>query len=298
MSALDLEVRDDRLLDLFDRDAEFITVSDQFEFTEGAVWNPAENYLVFSDIHASKMYRLDPPGTISVYREPSNMANGNYYDSQLRMVTCEHATSRVVRQEADGSVAPLLTHYDGQELNSPNDIIVCRDGRIVFTDPIFGRREYYGIPREQPQPVCGVYTFIPGEEKAVRLAGDFDQPNGLCVSPDERLLYVNDTVRMNIRRFAFDQDSVRDGTVFAQVEGEGDGAPDGMKINAAGHVVCTGPGGLHFFTPEGVCLGVLRTPARVANFTWGGADLRTLYLCAGSLLLSLDMRVGGRGKES
>lgn len=258
------------------------------------MWNPAGNYLVFSDIAGNRMYRLDPSDKISVYREPSNKANGNYFDRQLRLVTCEHATSRVVRQEADGSVVPLLSHYDGQELNSPNDIIVCRDGRVVFTDPIFGRREYFGIPREQPQPVCGVYTFVPDEGKAVRLADDFDQPNGLCVSPDERLLYVNDTVRMHIRRFTFDRESVTDGTVFATVEGDGDGAPDGMKIDESGNIVCTGPGGLHYFTPDGICLGVLRTPARVANFTWGDPDLRTLYLCAGSLLLSLRVKVGGR----
>ena len=294
MSALELEVRDDRLLDLFDRDQEVITESAGFQFTEGAVWNQAERYLVFSDIAGNRMYRLDPPGKISVYRDPSNKANGNYLDRQQRLVTCEHATSRVVRQEADGSVVPLLSRYEGQELNSPNDIIVCRDGRVVFTDPIYGRREFFGVPRDQPQPVCGVYTFVPGEEKATLLVGDFDQPNGLCVSPDERLLYVNDTTRMHIRRFTFDGDSVRDGTVFADVQGDGDGAPDGMKIGEAGHIVCTGPGGLHFFTPEGVCLGVLRTPARVANFTWGDEDLRTLYLCAGQSLLSLRMRIGGR----
>jgi gluconolactonase len=294
MSALDLEIRDDRLLDLFDQQQEIRTVASQFEFTEGAMWNPAANYLVFSDIAGNCMYRLDPPDKISVYRQPSNKANGNYYDGQLRLVTCEHATSRVVRQEVDGSVTPLLSHYDGQELNSPNDIIVCRDGRVVFTDPIFGRREYFGVPREQPQPVCGVYTFVPDEGKAIRLADDFDQPNGLCVSPDERLLYVNDTVRMHIRRFTFDRESVADGTVFAPVEGDGDGAPDGMKIDESGNIVCTGPGGLHYFTPEGVCLGVLRTPARVANFTWGDDDLRTLYMCAGSSLLSLRVKSGGR----
>jgi gluconolactonase len=294
MSALELDVRHDRLLELFDRQQEIRTVGSGFEFTEGAVWNPAENYLVFSDIAGNRMYRLDPPGKISVYREPSNMANGNYYDRQMRLVTCEHATSRVVRQEADGAVRPLMTHYDGQELNSPNDIIVCRDGRVVFTDPIYGRREYYGIPREQSQPTCGVYTFVPGEDEAIRLAGDFDQPNGLCVSPDESLLYVNDTVRMHIRCFAFDRKAVREGTVFATVEGEGDGAPDGMKIDEAGNIVCTGPGGLHFFTPEGLCLGVLRTPARVANFTWGDEDLRTLYMCAGSSLLGLRVKCGGR----
>ncbi len=291
---LELEVRDRGLLELFDPQEEIVTIGDGFEFTEGAVWNPSGNYLVFSDIAGNRMYRLDPPATISVYREPSNKANGNFYDPDLRLVTCEHATSRVVRQENDGSVVPLLSHYDGLELNSPNDIVVCRDGRIIFTDPIFGRREYFGIPREQAQPVCGVYTFMPGEDNAVRLAGDFDQPNGLCLSADERVLYVNDTVRMHIRRFSFDREWVTDGTVFAAVEGDGEGAPDGMKIDAAGNVVCTGPGGLHFFTPEGLCLGVLRTPKRVANFTWGGDGLQTLYLCAGSSLLSVVMRKGGR----
>lgn len=291
---LELEIRDQGLLELFDQQEEIVTIGDGFEFTEGAVWNPVGNYLVFSDIAGNRMHRLDPPETISVYREPSNKANGNFYDPDLRLVTCEHATSRVVREEADGSVVPLLSHYDGLELNSPNDIVVCRDGRIIFTDPIFGRREYFGIPREQPQPVCGVYTFTPGDDKAVRLSGDFDQPNGLCLSPDERLLYVNDTVRMHIRRFNFDRESVTDGAVFATVEGDGEGAPDGMKIDASGNVVCTGPGGLHFFTPAGVCLGVLRTPARVANFTWGGDGLRTLYLCAGSSLLSVAMKKGGR----
>jgi gluconolactonase len=110
MSALDLEVRDDRLLDLFDQGQEIVTVSAGFQFTEGAVWNPAEKYLVFSDIAGNRMYRLDPPGKVSVYRDPSNKANGNYYDRQQRLVTCEPATSRVVRQEADGSVVPLQSH--------------------------------------------------------------------------------------------------------------------------------------------------------------------------------------------
>lgn len=295
MAPLELEVRDEGLLELFDQQEEIITVRDGFEFTEGPMWNPAGNYLVFSDIVGNRMYRLDPPGMVSVYREPSNMANGNFYDGEMRLVTCEHATSRVVRQEADGSVVPLLSHYDGLELNSPNDIVVTRDGRIIFTDPMAGRREYFGIPREQSQPCRGVYTFVPGEDKAVRLSDDFDVPNGLCLSPDEQLLYVNDTARMHIRRFNFDHESVTDGTVFATVEGEGNGAPDGMKIDACGNIVCTGPGGLHFFTPEGVCLGVLRTPAKVANFTWGGEGLQTLYMCAGSSLLRVQSRKGGRG---
>jgi gluconolactonase len=294
MSALDLEVRDSKLLEIFDRTEEIRTVASGFQFTEGAVWNPAGHFLVFSDIAGNRMHRLDPPDVISTYREPSNMANGNFYSPEMRLVTCEHATSRVVREEADGSVITLLSHYAGRELNSPNDIVVCRDGRVVFTDPIFGRREFFGISRDQPQPVCGVYTFLPGDDKAIKLSGDFEQPNGLCLSSDERLLYVNDTARMHIRRFDFNGDSVSDGNVFAVVEGEGEGAPDGMKIDESGNIVCTGPGGLHFFTPEGGCLGVLRTPARVANFTWGDADLRTLYMCAGTALLSLRVKRDGR----
>ena len=156
------------------------------------IWNHVEKHLIFSDIPGNIMRRWRPDGSIETWRQPSNMANGNAYDPAGRVVSCEHATSRVTRTESDGSVTVLATHYGDLELNSPNDIVVKRDGSIYFTDPSFGRGEYYGLPRAQQLDFQGVYRLDP-ESRELTLH-DFDQPNGLCFSLDESQLFVNDTI--------------------------------------------------------------------------------------------------------
>ncbi len=287
-----LEVRDGRM-EVVVGTGVLAEVARGFGFTEGVVWNPVDHYLVFSDIPGSCMYRV-VGDEVSVYRRPTDMSNGNAYDPQGRLVTCQHATSRVVREEADGTLTVLADEYDGLELNSPNDVIVARDGTVLFTDPTYGRNGMFGVARPVPQPVRGVYALGPAGVLR-RLADDFEQPNGLCLTQDERFLFVNDTGRSHVRRFDYRADgTLGGGDVWAEVTGTGNGAPDGMKIDGARNLWCTGPGGVHVFAPDATCLGVLRTPQQVANFTWGDDDLRTLYLCGATALYRTRVLVPGR----
>ena len=267
-----------------------------YDFLEGPVWLPAERALIFSDIPGDAMYRWDAAGGATVYRQPSHKANGNTLDGQGRILTCEHATSRVVRQEPDGALTVLASHYAGVELNSPNDIVVKRDGAIYFTDPTFGRRPTrHGVPRAQEQPCQGVYRLEPETGMLNRLADDFEQPNGLCFSLDETRLFVNDSAHGHIRVFDVLADgSLRGGEVWAELRGSGPGVPDGMKLDAAGNLYCAGPGGIHVFDAHAVCLGVIHTLEQAANFCWGGDDLCALFICASTTLWRVRMQVAGR----
>ena len=136
---MNVEIRDERFRDVVGDDAPVEELATGFDFTEGAMWNHVEKHLIFSDMPGNIMRKWTAEGGIEVFRQPSNMANGNFYDLQGRLLTCEHATSRLTRTEADGSISVLATHYDGKELNSPNDVIVKSDGAIYFSDPSFWR---------------------------------------------------------------------------------------------------------------------------------------------------------------
>ncbi|HEV7827175.1 MAG TPA: SMP-30/gluconolactonase/LRE family protein [Mycobacteriales bacterium] len=264
-----------------------------FRFLEGPAWHPAERHLTFGDIPGDTLYRLGADGVLRTLRTPSNMANGNTYDRQGRLLTCEHATSRVVRQEHDGTLTTLADRYRARELNSPNDVIVARDGTVYFTDPLYGRRSPYGVPREPGQPVQGVYGLGGRYREPTLLVSDVEGPNGLCLSPDERHLYVADTDRRHLRRFGVDGPHLTGGEVFAELAGDDPGEPDGLKVDSAGNVYSCGPGGLHVFDPDGTRRGVLRVPEVTANFTWGDDDLRTLYLCASTTLYRCRTTVPG-----
>ena len=155
-------------------------VASGFRFLEGPVWNPYEKTLIFSDIMGNGLFKKDPDDSISIFRENSYLANGNTYDRSGRLLTCEHGTSRVTRLEKDGSMSVLAAHYQGRELNSPNDIIVSRDGSVYFTDPMPGRMARVGIPREQELDFQGVFRIDP-EGTLHLLVDDFSKPNGLCL---------------------------------------------------------------------------------------------------------------------
>ena len=291
---MNVEIRDPRFRDIVGDDAPLERLGTGFEFTEGPVWHPYEKHLTFSDMPGDTMRRWTAAGGITVFRKPSNMANGNTYDRSGRLLTCEHATSRVVRAERDSSITVIATTYDAKTLNSPNDIVVKRDGTIYFTDPTYGRMPYYGLPREQEHEFQGVYKVAPDGSGLTLLVDDFAQPNGLCFSRDEQRLFVNDTDRGHIRVFDVDSDGrLSGGSVWAAVVGNGPGAPDGMKIDSAGNLYCCGPGGLHVFSPDAVSLGVIKTPEVVANFTWGDDDLRSLFLTATSSLYRTRSRTPG-----
>ena len=291
---MSIEIRDRRLLDVVDEGLELEQLAGDFQFTEGPIWHPREKHLTFSDIPANRMFRWSDAGGVAVFREPSNMTNGNTYDQQGRMLSCEHATSRVTRTEADGSVTVLASHYEGKELNSPNDIVVRNDGTVWFTDPTYGRADRTGVVREPELDFRGVYRLHPDGD-LVLLAKDFDMPNGLAFTPDHQSLYVADTPRRHIRRFAIEADgSLSGGDVFAESSGDGPGAPDGLKTDSAGNVFCAGPGGVHVYHPaDGTCLGVIQTPAFCANFAWGGDDLRTFFLTSSTGLYRTRVKVPG-----
>ena len=231
---------------------------------------------------------------ITTFRRPSNKANGNAYDRSGRIVTCEHATSRVTRSEADGSITVLATHQDGKELNSPNDIVVKSDGSIYFTDPTYGRLEYYGVPRDAELDFQGVYRIDAGSGRLTLLADDFAQPNGLCFTPDETRLYVNDTEAGHIRVFSVEGDgSLSGGGVWATVAGDGAGAPDGLKVDRDGNVYCCGPGGIHVFAPDATSLGVIKVPEVAANFCWGDADMQSIFITASTSLYRTRTKIPG-----
>jgi gluconolactonase len=291
-----LDVRDRRLLDVAGADIKLEKLAGDIGFGEGPVWDRAGKRLIFSDMKHDHMRAWQAGVGISTFRKPSNKANGNTYDRQGRLVSCEHATSRVVRQEKSGAMTVLAAHFQGKELNSPNDLVVKSDGAIYFSDPTYGRiREDVGVPRELQLAFRGAYRVAGDGAPAQLLADDFEQPNGLCFSLDERRLYINDTMRMHIRVFEVKSDgALAGGQVWAELTGEGEGRPDGMKLDGAGNLYCTGPGGVHVLDAKAQCLGVIRTPERVTNIAWGDDDLRSLYLTGITALYRVRVKLAGQ----
>ena len=290
---MSLDVRSPKLLDLIDPDAQLEQLGTGCKFTEGPIWNAEGKFLLFSDIPANQMKKWTPGSGITNFRVPSGKSNGLTYDKQGRLVTCEHANRRVSRTEADGTVVTIASHYEGKRLNSPNDVVVKSDGSIYFSDPPYGLTADYGIEGEQDLDFQGVYRLSPDGQTLALLIDDFDRPNGLCFSPDESILYIDDTERMHVRAFDVQSDgTIANGRVFAEEEGEG-AAPDGMKIDVHGNVYLTGPGGIWIFDPSGEHLGVLQTPERAANLGWGGDDWSTLFITASTSVYSIQCKVAG-----
>jgi gluconolactonase len=289
-----VEVRDPRFAQVVGSSVRFELVAGGCLFTEGPLWHPAGQYLLWSDMPGDHLRRWSARDGVTTFRKPCNKSNGLAWDRQGRLLACEHASSQVTRTEADGRIAPLATHYRGRQLNSPNDIVCARDGGVYFTDPPYGRAEFYGVPRPQELDFQGLYRVGPDPEHPDLLADDFDRPNGLCFSLDGRRLYVNDTARQHIRIFDVGRDGrLSGGKVWAETTGEGPGAPDGMKLDSLGNVYCCGPGGIHVFAPDAACLGVIGTPEYAANFAWGDGDLRSLYVTASTSVYRIRVAVPG-----
>ena len=274
-----------------------------FGFVEGPIWHPDGGYLLFSDMPQDVRRRWDPVNGIQEVMRPSNKCNGMTLTRDRALLVCEHATSSLVREDPDGRRTTLASHWGDRELNAPNDVVVGADDSIYFSDPIYGRLPEDGIERDQDLDFQGLYRISPEGELQL-LVDDFGQPNGLCFSPDDRRLYVNDTPRCHIRVFTVRPDGrVAGGDVFHDGIGNGnvgptgvsdDGVPDGMKCDRLGNVYCTGPGGVWVIAPDGRKIGVIEVPEIVSNLTWGDAGWQTLYLTATSSIYRLRMRVAGR----
>ena len=218
------------------------------------------------------------------------------YDANLGLVVCEHATSSLIR-ERDGHREVIASHFEGKELNSPNDVCVRSDGSIYFSDPWYGRMPVYGVERPRQHGFQGVYRVPPGGG-APQLVVDrnlFEQPNGLCFSPDENILYVNDTVRCLIRAFDVNADGTLGADrIFASgIRSELEpGVPDGMKCDSAGNIWVTAPGGVWVYSRSGALVGKVRVPELVANLHWGKSDWRTLFMCATHSLYAVRTKIG------
>jgi len=289
-----VELRHKRFEAVVGSSVDFEKLATGFLFTEGPLWHAREKYLLFSDMPGDHLRRWGERDGISTFRKPCHKSNGLAWDRQGRLLVCEHASSRVTRTEPDGRITIVASHYQGKELNSPNDIVVKTDGGIYFSDPTYGRMKYYGVPREPELGFRGVYRAEPDGKSLRLLANDFAQPNGLCFSRDEKTLFVNDTERQHIRAFDVQPDgTLRGSRVWAETTGEEPGAPDGMKIDSAGNLYCCGPGGIHVFAPDATCLGVIRVPEATANFAWGDDDFRSLFITASTSLYRIRVTLSG-----
>jgi gluconolactonase len=296
-----VKVESDRLPDLIDPDTEAEQLGSGFTFTEGPIWNPQGQYLLFSDMPGDTRRRWDEQSGVREVAKPSNKGNGMTLDADGRLIVCEHATSSVVRMDPDGTGAGrevLASHYQGKELNAPNDVVMHSSGAIYFSDPTYGRMPVFGVEREQELDFQGVYRIRPGGGDTQLLGDDFLQPNGLCFSPDESLLYVNDTDRAHIRLFEHGGDgTLSNGRVFAEGIGTGDmatGLVDGMKCDEQGNVWVTGPGGVWVFAADGEHLGVVEVPDNTGNLHWGGPDWNWLFVPASTGLYRVKTNVSGR----
>ncbi len=285
--------------DLVDASAELKTLGAGFTFTEGPIWHPAEHFLLFSDMPGDVRRRWDAQAGVQEVKRPSNKCNGMTYDIDLNLIVCEHSTSSLIRERPDGTREVLASHFEGQELNSPNDTCVRSDGSIYFTDPWYGRMPGFGVERPRQLGWQGVFRVRPGGGDPQLVVGqsDFEMPNGLCFSPDESLLYINDTERASIKVYDVAADgSLSGGRIFAQgLKSETEaGVPDGMKCDERGNIWVTAPGGVWVFDPAGIHLGTVKVPELVANLSWGGPDWRTLFLASSTSVYTLQTRVGPR----
>jgi len=288
------EILDPDFTELIDQNAKIELVADGFEFTEGPVWHTQDNCLYFSDIPSDTIYRFDNSVGVSTFRNPSHFSNGLTLDQQGRLIVCEHR-SRSLTIQTEGGFHTLADCFNGKKLNSPNDVIIARDGTIYFSDPIYGLQAGLGGPAVQELSFQGVYMLKPGASQPELLFGDFERPNGLALSDDENLLFVNDTVRQHIRVFTKDSHGrYSNGTIFAELFGDGVGRPDGMKLDTVGNVFCTGPGGIWVFSPSAKLLGKILLPQKTANLAWGDTDRSSLYITSSSTLYRLRCKTSGK----
>lgn len=262
-----------------------------FQFTEGPIWNASEEFLLFSDIPANRIYKWSPTKGVTIFREPSGNSNGLTYDKEGRLIICEHSNRRLTRIDKDETYTVLIERFRNKHLNSPNDVVVKSNGMIYFTDPPYGIKS-----EEQELPFQGIYFINPKSKKLTLLTDNFDRPNGISFSPDETVLYIADSSinRRHIRAFDVKSDgTIRNSHVFAEISSELPGNPDGMKVDIEGNLYVAAAGGLWVFSNDGDCLGTIKTPEQPANCAWGDKDWKTLFITARTSVYRIKLRVSG-----
>ncbi len=287
----------ERLHHLIDPDAEFEQLADGFVFSEGPAWNDVTDELIFHDIPGDARWRWTQERGAELVESPDFKGNGAVFEPGGGLLVCEQVTSSLVRIFPDGRREIPAFHYQGKYLNSPNDVVTHSDGSIYFTDPNYGRWPVaVGVGRECELDFQGVFRVPPGggPVQLVVEPGEFEQPNGLCFSPDEKTMYINDRTNLKAFDVAADGTLVR-GRIVCDDMGSsgipGTGNPDGMKTDELGNVWCTARDGIWIFSPEEELLGILPTPEVAGNLVWGGADLRTLFVTMTTKLYRVQTKV-------
>ncbi len=297
-------------------DAKVEKLADSFGFLEGPVWVRKGGYLLFSDIPANVIYKFNPDdhklsvavpysGFTGLDASDAGMqlnngqgvvtllgSNAVTVDPQGRIVYCAHGDHQVVRLETDGRRTVLASQFEGKRLNSPNDLVYKSDGSLYFTDPPAGLRDG-DKDQKKELPFNGVYMLKGG--KVQLLTKDMTLPNGLAFTPDEKYLYVNDSVKKTIMRFEVQSDdTMANGQLFIDMTSDkAPGGPDGMKVDQKGNVYCTGPGGFWIMSPDGKHLGTVLTSELPANLAFGDADGKSLYLTARTGLYRIRLKIPG-----
>jgi gluconolactonase len=274
-------------------------------WAEGPVWIGDGGYLLFSDIPNNHMLRwLEETGEVTVYRSPSNYSNGNSRDRVGRLITCEHDSRRVTRTEYDGSVSVLMDSFQGKKLNAPNDLVAHSDGAIWFSDPGYGIMSNYEGHKAAFELPANVYRLDPKTRVATVVASDMEKPNGLCFSPDEKLLYIVDSAipkRPDAPRpiRVYDVvDGVRltNGRMFVNMS---PGTSDGIRCDVDGNVWSAagwageGFNGVHIFSPDCTLIGKIHLPETCANLCFGGIKRNRLFMTASQSLYALYVGTEG-----
>ena len=306
-----IEQFDPRLAEVIAPGSSMQIIGQGYDWAEGPAWDRKDGSLLFSDIPPNVVMRFkEGEGPPKQFLKPSGYtgktprggepgSNGLLFDKQGRLILCQHGDRRVARLEADGSFTTLADRYDGKRLNSPNDAVFHSDGSIYFTDPSYGLEGGNGSPLKE-LPYNGVYRLAP-DGKVTLLTKELSYPNGIGFSPDEKTLYVanSDGARAIWMAFLVQADgTLGAGKVFFDAT-RGmktmKGAPDGLKVDAKGHIFATGPGGVLIFHPDGTNLGLLNTGEATANVGFGGPDGSTLFITADMYLLKLPTLTKGQG---
>jgi sugar lactone lactonase YvrE len=294
----EIHVLDASIERLVDPHAPIENIATGFTFTEGPVWHSQDRRLLFSDIPNDTLYVWTQDDGQQVFRKPSGQGNGNTFDRQGRLLTCEHANRRVSRTARDGSVETLASRYDGKRLNSPNDVICASNGDVYFSDPPYGLRQPDGSFKGQELPYCGVFRWSAADGQLTLLIDDFERPNGLALNAQETELYICDTEHHHVRVFDRSADgSLRHGRVCAQlIHGDVLGRADGMKLDVEGNLYVAGntPEGIWVFNPGGKLIGFISVGELAANLAWGGDDWRTLYITARTSVYAVPMKIPGQ----
>jgi len=296
-----VEVDAPELEELIEPKAELVLLGGGYEFAEGPVWSRREQCFYFSDIPGDARWRWTERSGMQLAAKPTFKGNGMAYDNAGNLLVCEQVSSCLTRVDPAGRRDLVAWHYQGTYLNSPNDVVVrAADGSIYFTDPDYGRwNDWIGCKRE---PLLGFKAVfrVPaggGEVELVVDRDEFDQPNGLCFSPDETLLYVNDSPRAEIKVYDVAEDgSLGNCRMFADQVGQGtmeEGNLDGMECDELGNIWTSGPGGVWVLNPQGERIGAIRTPEICGSVAWGGSELRSLFLTTTTTCHLIETKVRG-----